>query len=565
MSGPGFKSPRRAAEVAWYAGGIVAIFAVVALLSLVIRGSDSRTADDAARDAAQRTSSSAEAPDAADTPAGPSDDGEAGSEKSSSTTVDPDKPGVVPTDRVAYLTADGRVLSGVGASNPVEVANGAAIGPSGLGSLAIAPTGDLIAFVRSDGALVTVPVEGGTQKVLAADASKIRIGERPSLSWNSTSSAIVYRAVGTEAMVAERPAVKPPLSSLRSFRVPLPTGYLGDVAKIVDRDGKSIQRIGDPSTRSVVGLTTSSMDDFLLLESDIPGTNNPYTLATGSSNTDEISPTEFSADDPAFSPDGSFIVAVGPVGTRQELVRVSTVTFLRTVLTTDDQICAPVVSPDGTRIVYSAGPACSKLMLISSKGGKPKNISPPARPGTPTFEFGRVSWTQDGHFLAFSDCRISGGPVKCNGKISFFDPDRGLLIPGIEATTVATVTRPLLTDVNVRLALRGPIEYSGSFPVDSETEAKLEDFDGGAGLVDITLVEGDQKLKLKLQVDEGSRFGAGTMTIVDPEKGINRTFTITGSASLLGVRIASLSGIWISTDDLPFMSGEFRISVGRDT
>lgn len=562
MSGPGFKSPRRAAEVAWYAGGVAAIFAVVALLSLVIRGSDSRTAADAARDAAQKSKSVSQATDA---PTAPPVGGGPGSGKSSTTTVDPEKPGAIPTDRVAYLTADGRVLSGVGASSPVEVAKGAAIGPSGLGSMAIAPTGDLIAFVRSDGALVTVPVEGGTQKVLATDASKIRIGERPSLSWNSTSSAIVYRAVGTEAMVAKRPAVKPPLSSLRSFRVPLPTGYLGDVAKIVDRDGKSIQRIGDPSTRSIVGLTTSSMDDFLILESEIPGTSNPYTLATGSSNSDEISPTEFSADDPAFSPDGNFIVAVGPVGTRQELVRVSTVTFLRTVLATDDQICAPVVSPDGTRIVYSAGNGCSKLMLISSKGGKPKNISPPARPGTPTFEFGRVSWTQDGHFLAFSDCRISGGPVKCNGKISFFDPDRGLLIPGIEATTVATVTRPLLTDVNVRLALRGPIEYAGSFPVDSETEAKLKDFDGGAGLVDVTLVEGDKKLKLKLQVDKGSRFGAGTMTIVDPEKGIDRTFTITGSASLLGVRIASLSGIWISTDDLPFMSGEFRISVGRDT
>ncbi|MGB6057925.1 MAG: hypothetical protein WBF71_06635, partial [Microthrixaceae bacterium] len=287
MSGPGFKSPRRATEVAWYAGGVAAIFAVVALLSLVIRGSDSRTAADTARDAAQKSKSASQA---ADAPATPPDGGEPGSGKSSTTTVDPEKPGVIPTDRVAYLTADGRVLSGVGASNPVEVAKGAAIGPSGLGSLAIAPTGDLIAFVRSDGALVTVPVEGGTQKVIATDASKIRIGERPSLSWNSTSSAIVYRAVGTEAMVAERPKVRPPLSSLRSFRVPLPTGYLGDVAKIVDRDGRSIQRIGDPSTRSVVGLTTSSMDDFLILESDIPGTNNPYTMATGSSNTDEISP-----------------------------------------------------------------------------------------------------------------------------------------------------------------------------------------------------------------------------------------------------------------------------------
>ncbi|HTO01399.1 MAG TPA: hypothetical protein VL068_12055, partial [Microthrixaceae bacterium] len=132
-------------------------------------------------------------------------------------------------------------------------------------------------------------------------------------------------------------------------------------------------------------------------------------------------------------------------------------------------------------------------------------------------------------------------------------------------TTVVTVSRPLLSDVFVRMALRGPIEYSGTFSVDAETEAKLKDFEGGTSLVDVTLVDGKRKLTLKLQIEEGSRFAAGTMKIVDPEKGIDRQVLVTGAASLIGVRIASLSGIWISTDDLPFMSGEFRISVGRDT
>ncbi len=535
--------------MAWYAVGIAAIFAVVAVLSLVIRGTGGRTADDAAQEAAAAASTTV-APDPRESPA---------------TTVDPDNPGAVPTDRVAYVTADGRVLSGIGANKPVEVATGAAIGPSGLGSLAVSPTGDLIAFVRNDGSVVTVPVEGGEQRILATDASKISIGDSPSLVWNSTSSQIAYRAVGTEAMVAERPTEQPPLSGPGAFRVPLPTGYLGDVVRIVDREGKAIQRIGDPSTRSVSGIATSSTDDFLLLETTIPGTSNPYTLSTASSGSDQISPTQFSADDPAFSPDGNFIVAVAPVGTRQELARISAVTFLRNVLTTDEAICAPVVSPDGTRIVYSAGKDCSKLMLISAKGGKPKEISPPARPGTPTFRSGRVAWTQDGHFIAFSDCRITDGPTRCSGDISFFDPDRGLLIPGPTATTVATVNRPLLADVKVSLALRGPVEYSGTFPVDAKSEADLGDFKDGSGTVDAALVDGDRSLRLKLKIEEGSQFGAGTMSIVDPDKGIDRTFTVTGSASLLGVRMANLSGIWISTDDLPFMSGEFKLSLGRDS
>lgn len=556
MSGPDPKSSIRVAEVAWYAAGVAAIFAVVALLSLVIRGTGSSDEGEAVRQAAGATAS---------TSAVGSTEGEAAEGEGPATSVDPNKPGIIPTDRVAYVTADGRVLSGIGASNPVEVASGAAIGPSGLGSLALAPTGDLIAFVRSDGALVTVPVEGGEQKVLATDVSRIAIGNHPSLAWNSTASQISYRAVGTEAMVAERPDKLPPLSGPGTFRVPLPTGYLGDVVKVVERDGKPVQRIGDPSTRSVKGFTTSTSDDFIVLETTIPGTSNPYTLGTATSGSKDISPTQLSGDDPTFSPDGNFIVAVGPVGTRQELVRVSTVTLLRTVLTTEDRICSPVVSPDGTRIVYATGPDCSKLMLISSKGGRPKEISPPSKPGTPTFKFGRVSWTQEGHFIAFSDCRIVDGPVVCGGKITFFDPDRSLLIPGVEATTVATVNRPLLSDVVARIALQGPVEYSGSFVVDANTEGELDDFKNGTGSVDVTLKDGDRSLALKLSLVDGSQFAAGTMSVKDPSKGIDRTFTVTGTASLLGVRIAALSGIWISTDDLPFMSGEFRISLSRDT
>jgi hypothetical protein len=53
------------------------------------------------------------------------------------------------------------------------------------------------------------------------------------------------------------------------------------------------------------------------------------------------------------------------------------------------------------------------------------------------------------------------------------------------------------------------------------------------------------------------------MTIVDPAQGIERTFLVLGTASAVGVRVVSLTGIWMSTEDLPFVSGEFRIAVRR--
>jgi hypothetical protein len=53
------------------------------------------------------------------------------------------------------------------------------------------------------------------------------------------------------------------------------------------------------------------------------------------------------------------------------------------------------------------------------------------------------------------------------------------------------------------------------------------------------------------------------MTLIDPSKGINRSFTVLGTASVIGLRVASVSGIWISTDDLPFVSGKFRIGLRR--
>ena len=65
------------------------------------------------------------------------------------------------------------------------------------------------------------------------------------------------------------------------------------------------------------------------------------------------------------------------------------------------------------------------------------------------------------------------------------------------------------------------------------------------------------------ELQEGADFATGRLSLSDPEKGIERSFLILGTPSVLGVRVASLSGMWISTDDLPFASGEFRLAVRR--
>jgi hypothetical protein len=147
--------------------------------------------------------------------------------------------------------------------------------------------------------------------------------------------------------------------------------------------------------------------------------------------------------------------------------------------------------------------------------------------------------------------------------VTFLDPDRLLEVPGAVATTVATVTRPLLGDLLLTVVLAGPIEYVGTFPVDAESEAELVEVDGATSVITLDLISGDQELGLDLQVAQGSQFVTGEITLVDPSKGINRSFTVLGTASVIGLRVASVSGIWISTDDLPFVSGKFRIGLRR--
>ena len=473
-----------------------------------------------------------------------------------------------PDGPVVYVDAAGRVLLGEGAAAPVELAGDAAVGASDLGAVALAPTGDVIAYVRADGALVSLPVPiggvGDPPTVLATDVALDAVGNGPSLAWDPTGVQIAYIAVGTEDMVAPRPEEPPPLSSnVGVYRVPLPEGALGNVVKVVDRTGAEVVRLGDPSTRSMVGIASSLSDDLLMLESVAPDTGKPYTLALATAGSDELIPTLLSADEPAFSPDGNFIVVVGPDKGGQELIRVATDSLERATLTSEGSICNPAVSPDSTRIVYGAGEDCELLKVVSSRGGAPVEITPPRRPGDTTFGVGALGWTQDGQHVTFADCRRTDGPVVCGGDVTFLDPDRSAVVEGPAASTVAPLMRPLLQSLQLDLVMAGPIEYSASYQVSADLEGELTELEEGTSRISAELTEGEQSLAIDLQVQEGAKFATGTLTVVDPEAGIDRTFLVLATPSVIGVRVVSLTGMWISTDDLPVISGEFRLAIRR--
>ncbi len=528
-------------------GGLAAFLAVAVLVAIVVPSvRDQRSAARTAENAGTAVPTSV-----------PTD-------ATTTTVADPVPPG----GQVAYVDRQGAVWLGSGADEPVQVAGDAAVGRAGLGAVEIAPTGDVIAYARNDGALIVLPVPisgvGGAAEVLATDVALDAIGGGTSLAWDSTGTQVAYLAVGTQAMVVPRPTEPKPLSSaIGVYRVPLPTGALGHVVKVVDRTGAEVVRIGDPSTRSMVGIATSTADDLMMLESVAPDTGKPYTLALATSGSSDEIPTLLSADDPDFSPNGNFVVVVGPDKGGRELIRVATDTLDRAVLVSEEDLCNPSVSPDSTRIVYGAGPNCSELKVISSEGGAPVDITPPSGPGDRTFGAAPLGWTLDARHVAFADCRATDGPVECGGNVSFLDPDRLELIEGPAATTVVPLVRPLLQALQLDLVMSGPIEYSTSFQVDADLEADLAEAGDTTSRINAELVDGDRSLAIDLQVKEGAKFATGNLTVVDPSAGIDRTFLVLATPSVIGVRVVSLSGVWISTNDLPVISGEFRLAVRR--
>jgi hypothetical protein len=474
------------------------------------------------------------------------------------------EPVTQPIGQIAYLSLDGGVWIAEGDDPPERIGDGAALGPANQGAVVVSPEADLVAWVRSDGSLVTAPLTGGPVTVVATDVALDWLGREPILAWDATGENLAYVAKGTPEMVPPDSSQPRGLKDPESFAVPLPSGVLGNAVKVVTRRGVVSGVLGNPAERSFIGISQSLIDPLLLLESVIPGTEDRYTFLVAAGSAEAELPSPLSADDPDFAPDGSFLVAVGPSKGRQELIRVALDDLEQKVLVVEDRICNPVVSPDATRIVYAAGERCERIKLISSKGGRSFDITPTDVPDTANFSAAELGWTTDGRFLAVPHCREVATVTSCNGPTVFLEPDSGRVLPGsgFEAATTATIRRPLLQEVWVDVDLRGPLQFRGSFPVDESIQGALSQSETGGGAVEAELSNGTMTLGIKLTAERGM-FVAGTVTATDPEQGIDRQFLALGRAQLLGARILQISGVWYVTDDLPFATGEFNLAVRR--
>jgi hypothetical protein len=337
---------------------------------------------------------------------------------------------------------------------------------------------------------------------------------------------------------------------------------LGNVVEIVDRTGKQTSRIGDPSERNYIGIAASPVDDIIFLQSTIPGSPRRYTLVVGSFGAAAEVPTLFSLDHPVFGPDGTYFVGVGPAKGQQELIRVSTATLVRETLATSERICSPMPSPDGSRVVFGGGPRCDRLELVPSGGGQVIDVTPARTPDTASFDAGVLGWTEEGRYISSPACRLEAGRLACGGPSKFLDPDTSKLIDGPLASTVVPARVALVQSAYLDVDFRGPLSVQRSFVLDVATQATLTQV-GEDGRITGRLSDNGAELDLDLKGAQNQPYVVGRATLKDPEAGVDRTFTILGKVSAVGLRVFGIAGIWMTTDEVPFASGKFNIAVRR--
>ena len=108
-----------------------------------------------------------------------------------------------PGGLVAYVTSDARVWLGSGNQAPVVVGSNAAIGANGQSAVAVSPTGDGVAYVRADGALVLSEPDGSAERVLRTDAALDVVGMAPVLSWDGTGKTLKVTATAEDGSVKQ--------------------------------------------------------------------------------------------------------------------------------------------------------------------------------------------------------------------------------------------------------------------------------------------------------------------------------------------------------------------------
>ncbi len=441
---------------------------------------------------------------------------------------------VSPTGEVVVAESDGSAAKVVGAG---AVRNGV-----GLAPLAWSPDGTRLAYVRNDRSLVLASTDGTLEPLIVANDAVVPANVSENiLSFIVTGSAIAYLAQ-------------------------LPGGQTQAGVKVFDGpEAGEYKPLSDPATRTPLGFQFSPLDPYLYLRSADVETGREFTIAVVEPFGGAPFATPFSVDDPVFAPDGAYLYGVIRGQGLEQLVRVDTITAQFTQLLAQDRICKPMPSPDGTRIVYAAGPTCGEIWTIDSTGAEPQQVVESVN-ASATFSEGVFSWSLDGSIVSHAACAAPNGPVTCGGPYWDIRVDGSGVKARAQAGSVLREFRPLVKSVKAEIDISGPIEYQGKMLISaSDSAGKL------LNLPNNTVVEAkgvDQNnpevsFSIKVMLAAESRFLTGTLHIVDPTQDFDQTFTLIGSATLQSYRYASLRGIWFTTSEMPFQSGRIELTLFR--
>jgi hypothetical protein len=454
-------------------------------------------------------------------------------------------PSLTSAGRLAYVTPTGEVVvADSDGSSPVTIGTGAVADANGLAPIAWSGGGDLVAYVRNDGALVLASADASEAPIVAAtDAVVSAQAQERILSFDSTGTGVAYLEAGVNGT---------------------------SQAAVAVYDGPSsgtITPMTDPATRIPTAFEFSPMDPALFLQSLDADTGANLPLAF----VDPFSRTPFSAsigvDDPAFAPDGAFVYGVISSGLDQ-LARVDIQTAQVEFIRNQEQICHPQPSPDGTKVAYGAGRVCNELWVVNADGTDPEMVARVVGQGN-TFAVGSFSWSLDGATVTHAACnRTTGGKVTCAGPYVDIDVASGKVTRRAVAGAVEREFRPLIKPLKVKVKISGPLRYDGGMvvPTGSDNEApQLTQLPRDAIVKVKAVDERDQRrsFDLELLTTQDSRYMTGTVHVVDPEAKFDQDITIFGQILAQSARYAVFRGIWVRTSSMPLKSGRIDLTVYR--
>jgi hypothetical protein len=454
-------------------------------------------------------------------------------------------PSLTAAGRVAYATPTGDVVvADSDGSNPLTVGSGAVVDSNGLAPLAWSGSGDLLAYIRNDGAVVLASTDAISDPIIAAtDAVMSAQAQERVLSFDSTGSGVAYLEAGVNGTSQAAVAVFDGASS------------------------GTVMPLTDPATRIPTTFEFSPMDPVLFLQSLDADTGAVLPLAF----VDPFNRTPFSSSigvaDPVFSPDGAFVYGVISSGVEQ-LARVDVQTARVEFIRNQEQICHPQPSPDGTRVAYGSGRVCNELWMVNSDGTDPQMVARVVGQGN-TFAVGSFSWSLDGSTVTHPACnRVKGGQVTCAGPYIDIDVASGKVTRRAVAGAVEREFRPLIKPLKVKIEITGPLRYDGGMvvPTGSDNEApQLTQLPRDA-IVKVTAVDEldeTRRFDFQLLTTQDSPYVVGKVHVVDPESEFDQEVTVFGQILAQSTRYAMFRGIWMRTSSMPFKSGRIDLTVYR--